>query len=162
MARGKKPGKGPENKGEPPRRIRFELEEDAEQIFLKHLEEFKPKKADAEELKEPVKKASRAQRAAGVQEVDLHGLNLEEAKQRVGQVVNHLRDMAGLHKLKVITGKGHHSKQGDSVLAKEIHAFVLATFFRSIVEIEDSPDQVRLAGIPLRGHFHVTILGKKS
>jgi hypothetical protein len=29
------------------------------------------------------------------------------------------------------------------------------------MEIEDSPDQVRLAGIPLRGHFHVTILGKR-
>jgi hypothetical protein len=63
--------------------------------------------------------------------------------------------------VKIITGKGHHSQRGDSVLAKEIHSFVLQTFRHIILEIEDSPDQVRLAGIPLRGHFHVTILGKR-
>jgi DNA-nicking Smr family endonuclease len=160
MARGKKPGKGPQNSKDEPRRIRFELEEDADELFLKHLEQFKPDKPDAEESRESRKKASRTHRAPQVHEIDLHGLSLEEAQHTVRAVLDDLREMAGLHRVKIITGKGHHSQRGDSVLAREIHSFVLLTWRRVIMEIEDSPDQVRLAGVPLRGHFHVTIRGK--
>ncbi len=161
MGRGKKPGKGPQNSKDEPRRIRFEIEEDAEELFLKHLEQFKPDKPGAEEPKEPEKKASKTHKAMNVHELDLHGLRLDEAQQRVRDVLDGLREMAGMHKVKIITGKGHHSQRGDSILAKEIHSFVLQTYRPVIQEIEDSPDQVRLAGIPLRGHFHVTILGKR-
>lgn len=161
MGRGKKPGKGPQNKNDEPRRIRFEIEEDAEELFLRHLEQFKPDKVDAEEPKEPEKKASKTHKATMVHELDLHGLRLDEAQHRVREVLDGLREMAGMHKVKIITGKGHHSQRGDSVLAKEIHSFVLQTFRPVIMQIEDSPDQVRLAGVPLRGHFHVTILGKR-
>lgn len=161
MGRGKKPGKGPQKSKDEPRRIRFEIEEDAEELFLRHLEQFKPDKQVAEEPKEPEKKASKTHKATIIHELDLHGLRLDEAQQRVREVLDGLREMAGMHKVKIITGKGHHSQRGDSVLAKEIHSFVLLTFRRIILEIEDSPDQVRLAGVPLRGHFHVTILGRR-
>ncbi|HYX38921.1 MAG TPA: Smr/MutS family protein [Oligoflexus sp.] len=161
MARGKKPGKGPQNSKDEPRRIRFELEEDAEELFLRHLEQFKPDKREAEEPKEPEKKASKTHKATMVHELDLHGLRLDEAQHTVREFLNGLCEMTGMHRVKIITGKGHHSQQGNSVLAKEIHSFVLQTFRRVIMEIEDSPDQVRLAGVPLRGHFHVTIMGKR-
>lgn len=160
MTRGKKPGKSPQNGKNEPRRIRFELEEDAEELFLRHLEQFKPDKIDADRPRELEKKASKTRKATKVHELDLHGLRLDEARHRVREVLNGLSEMAGMHRLKIITGKGHHSERGDSVLAKEIHSFVLQTWRRMITEIEDSPDQVRLAGVPLRGHFHVTILGK--
>jgi DNA-nicking Smr family endonuclease len=161
MSRRKKPGKGPQNSKDEPRRIRFELEEDAEELFLRHLEQFKPDKPDAEEPKEPEKKVSKTHKAQQVHEIDLHGLSLEDAQHRVRAVLDGLREMAGMHRVKIITGKGHHSQRGDSILAREIHSFVLLTWRRVIMEIEDSPDQVRLAGVPLRGHFHVTIRGKR-
>ncbi len=106
MGRGKKPGKGPQNNKDEPRRIRFEIEEDAEELFLKHLEQFKPDKPGAEEPKEPEKKASKTHKAMNVHELDLHGLRLDEAQQRVRDVLDDLREMAGMHKVKIITGKG--------------------------------------------------------
>ncbi len=162
MPRAKKPGKSPGNKKDEPSRIRFELEENAEELFLSHLQEFKPDKRDAEEPEKAQKRAAKPRQVNAVQEIDLHGLRLVEAQQRVRDVLDGLIEMAGTHKLKIITGKGHHSKKGGSVLAKEMHSFVLLTYSRSILEIEESPDQVQLAGVLLRGHFHVTIVGKKS
>src|SRR5690349_21079674 len=111
MARGKKPGKGPQNSKDEPRRIRFELEADAEEIFLKHLQEFKPDKQDAEEPKEPEKKASKTHKALLLTELDLHGLHLDEAQRRVREVLEDLLDRNGTHRVKIITGKGHHSQR---------------------------------------------------
>lgn len=161
MARRKKPGKSPPNDKDEPRRIRFELEADAEELFLKHLEQFKPEKQDTEETREPAGHARKTHKILGRHELDLHGLRLDEAQARVREVLERLREMTGVHRLKIITGKGHHSERGDSILAKEIHGFVLQTWRHVILEIEDSPDRVRIAGVPLRGHFHVTIQGRR-
>lgn len=98
--------------------------------------------------------------ADGVIKVDLHRLTVAEAEARVARVLAGLVD--GLKpgdriKVQIITGKGRHSGSGGAVLAREIHRFVRRQFGASIVAIEDSPADLVVGELPIRGHFHVTL-----
>jgi DNA-nicking Smr family endonuclease len=137
--------------------IRFEIELNAEELMMQHLEQFKPDMKDAEPSTRAEKSLKSRSNTGVARDLDLHGLTLEESKERVRIVVNSLSQKGVVFSLKIITGKGTHSRYGDGVLSKEIHGFVMRTYGPWIVEIEESPDAVRLGGVPLRGHFHVVM-----
>jgi DNA-nicking Smr family endonuclease len=90
-------------------------------------------------------------------EIDLHGLNLTEAKaecdSRLSGVVNSTR--AGI-KVRIITGKGRHSQGGEGTLIKHIYSHVLKCWSSQIKKIDEDPDLLRIDGLPIRGHFDVT------
>ena len=91
--------------------------------------------------------------------IDLHGMTLDEAKRYVEAQINNVLAQQGKHTIRVITGKGLHSSDafGGGVLAKEIHAFVKSRFGRFITKIQESPHEVAIDGIPIRGHFDVSL-----
>lgn len=104
--------------------------------------------------------AKRRQKTA--REVDLHGLTLDAAISRLEvEIQALLQDLSSPVTLKIITGKGLHSGAGGAVLPREVHRYVKRTFGGVILQIEDSPADLAIGGIPLRGHFSVTF-GKKS
>ena len=61
--------------------------------------------------------------------------------------------------LNIITGKGLNSGMGGGVLAREIPDWVRERFAKHIVDMDESPAEVQLGGIPIRGYFRVTIKG---
>ena len=72
--------------------------------------------------------------------------------------MNELRQQyTGIVYLKVITGKGLHSRQGLAVLSREIHDYISNKYIHDIVEIDDSPCDVLMHGVPIRGHFNVVL-----
>ena len=46
-------------------------------------------------------------------------------------------------------------RQGVGVLGREIHDYVSNKYVHNIVEIDDSPCDVLVHGVPIRGHFNV-------
>ena len=94
------------------------------------------------------------------QTVDLHGLTLDAATRRIETIIQgFLRRPAGSRlELKIITGKGLHSGPTGSVLAREIHAYVRQRYALHIARIEASPADVTLGGVPLKGHFMVSLI----
>ena len=136
---------------------RFELEENAEQLFLDAVEKLSPQ-AIAE--KESAAKKSMEVRSGSPKEksrsVDLHGLTLSEAQSKVKNTIDCLLAARGDDfSLRIVTGKGIHSGPGGGVLAREIHEFVRLRFSEAILEMTDSPASVSLSGVPLRGYFDV-------
>jgi DNA-nicking Smr family endonuclease len=102
--------------------------------------------------------------AAAVREIDLHRCTVEEARRAIDAVFAQLVTpgtslwrQGALVRLKIITGKGKHSGPAGPVLAREIHRYVALTYASHIVSIEESPADVVLGGLPLRGHFHVVL-----
>lgn len=92
--------------------------------------------------------------------IDLHGLRLQEAQELCADVIHQALREARLQShvsFRIITGKGRHSGVEGPVLSKEIHRFVLQEFQAWIVKIDDSPDEVALDGIPVRGHFDLIL-----
>lgn len=90
--------------------------------------------------------------------VDLHGYTLSEANDIVGNKISEiLLSKDGLVTLRVITGKGHHSGVGGSVLAKDVHSYVQARFRKSIERIDSAPADVIIGNLPIRGHFDVVL-----
>src|SRR4051812_24744950 len=84
---GANPGEKPAKKGvEPPKAgVRFELEPDADQIFLESVRQWDDRLAEFEDELEAVDPRSAKPRATGSAaiEIDLHRLRLEEAIWRV-------------------------------------------------------------------------------
>jgi DNA-nicking Smr family endonuclease len=101
--------------------------------------------------------------------IDLHGLTLEEAKSRVKGDIADAFSVVGkyqekyLVEAKIITGKGKHSSSTSNksyeigILAKEIHGFVRSAYKNRIVQIGESPADLLVNGLPVRGHFTVII-----
>lgn len=90
--------------------------------------------------------------------VDLHGLSLAAAKDRIDWVIrSHRAQSSEPLKLRIITGKGHHSGPLGGVLVREIHGYVAITYRNSIVSMDESPARSCVNGIPLRGYFTVII-----
>ncbi|RZA23622.1 MAG: hypothetical protein EOP10_12240 [Proteobacteria bacterium] len=139
-----------------PETIRFEIEENAAQLMEEHLALFKPSPKDADTSPRPDHSKRVASR---IIEIDLHGLTVEEAERRVIELTSLFPFDGEARTYKVITGKGRHSSGGQGVLIREIYLFVKARFGLHIVTIEESPDAVRIGGVALRGHFHVTLKG---
>ncbi len=89
--------------------------------------------------------------------IDLHGLTVSEAEEMLEHKIQTLRRSSKILKLRIITGKGLHSAGGKAILARDIHFFVKQRFGPSIVSIQESPVDVQLSGIPIRGHFDVVL-----
>lgn len=139
--------------------VRFELEENAEELFLKHLEEFKPESKDADHRAGFVApKRTKAEKHV----IDLHGMLLHDAEEFLRTKLQEILATSGPVTVQIVTGKGRHSENKEGVLVKEIHGFVLRHFREQILRIEESPDKLRLRGEPIRGHFHVTFHGRKT
>jgi DNA-nicking Smr family endonuclease len=163
----------PFGKGEPEPGVVFDLEPDADRMFLESMESMdaaiveKKKRRDERETFDGG--IARARPAGGgppgpiERDVDLHRMTLAEAIAAVDAAIGgDLAQMRGAQQqvvLKIITGKGLHSGASGSVLAREVHRHVKTRYALHIVAIEESPAEVKLGGVPMRGHFKVTLRG---
>ena len=89
---------------------------------------------------------------------DLHGLTLEESKDLLRtkiKVFSKKKNTKIL--LKIVTGRGLHSGPGGGVLCKDVHTFVCKYYGEYIISVDESPDEVRIGDVPLRGHFFVLL-----
>ena len=91
--------------------------------------------------------------------IDLHGMTVSQAQAYIDQrfhqwMSTHSRQNL---RIRVITGKGLHSSAQRGVLAEAIHSYILRMYREAIVEIEASPHEVQLSGMPIRGHFDVVL-----
>ena len=141
----------------------FELENNAEELFLSHLEKepFPTPSTPDEESEIAVKRERRITKKVQKIEIDLHGKRLKEAIEAVDSFISELFQYRG-QKFEVlfVTGKGRHSDDGHSVLPKAIHTHVQTKYRSYILKIEDAPDDVRLGSLPIRGHFKALFLIK--
>lgn len=118
-------------------------------------------KLDVQEIRnKEIEVAVQAQKNAKIRKVriDLHGLTVEQALSKLGKLIDQQLQKTGKFELMVITGKGIRSS-GRPVLAREAWDFVTSRYMSQIERIEDSPAEVLLGGIPIRGHFNVVIKG---
>lgn len=148
-------------KNEIPSAVRFELEDDAEAIFKEYLENSPPNLLTTsyedgdfnDKLIEEKKIINTQNRFA----IDLHGFTLDQA---IFQVDKKIRDLLitgpRIFMLTVITGKGRHSGIEGGVLAREIHNYIRQTFAKNLLNIEESPADLMIDGLPIRGHFLAT------
>lgn len=89
-------------------------------------------------------------------EIDLHGMTVDEAQRAVDAVIARL-PRGQEARLRIITGKGLHSGPEGGVLGRDIHYHVATRYRSAIVRLDESPADVRLGGVPIRGHFDVTL-----
>ena len=138
--------------------IDFTLEDDAEEMFLKHLNENDiPNKDESDNVEVNVFR-SPAPKGRGKQIViDLHGFTVAEARDFVSKQVAEVRGKSVQVRVKIITGKGLHSGSLGGVLSAEVYSFVKERFGPYILSIEEPPHLVKLAGVPIRGHFTVVL-----
>lgn len=148
-----------------PPRLPSELAEDVaadDQLFREAMANLTnvPVK-DAFRDPESLPRGARPSTKDRVIKIDLHRLTMAEAEARVDGVLKGL--LAGLHsagasvRVQIITGKGRHSGDGGAVLAREVHRYVRQRYAGHIISIEDSPADLVVGGLPIRGHFHVTL-----
>jgi hypothetical protein len=128
-----------------------------DQILFEHWIE----KLDVQEIRnKDIEVTPQAQKNRKIRKVriDLHGLTVEQALSKLGRLIDEQLQRAGKFELMVITGKGIRSS-GRPVLAREAWDFVSSRYMSQIERIEDSPAEVLLGGIPIRGHFNVVFKG---
>jgi DNA-nicking Smr family endonuclease len=136
----------PEDKKKPG--VDFNLEEDAEAIFIKFLEDNEPVASHSDHDQQPFRVPKR-----GRCKVDLHGLTLDEAKSELLAVVDRMKIAGGSWQIRVVTGKGRHSGPGGGVLVREIYDFFLKNYGKHVVRIDSNPGDSLIQGLPIRGHF---------
>ena len=88
-------------------------------------------------------------------ELDLHGMTSLEAIEHLSEFIEAKSSECRYLKLKIITGRGVHSKVGGPVLVKDIYEFVLERYSNLIQEIDDPPADTILDGLAIRGYFNV-------
>ncbi len=147
--------------------ISFEIGEESDRAFLEAMEGLDPsripekdQKSDEEALRAALAAGTRAKAKGGAADItiDLHGYTLSEANEIVGNKISEiLVSKAGIVTLRVITGKGHHSGAGGSVLAKGVHSYVEQRFRKSIERMDSAPADVIVGNLPIRGHFDVVL-----
>jgi DNA-nicking Smr family endonuclease len=147
--------------------ISFEISAEADQAFLDAMEGLDPSKipgkeepSDADLMRSALSGGTRAKGKGNSPDytVDLHGYTLSEANDIVGSKISEiLVSKGGIVTLRIITGKGHHSGAGGSVLAKDVHAYVQARFRKSIERMDSAPADVIVGNLPIRGHFDVVL-----
>ncbi|MGE0175193.1 MAG: Smr/MutS family protein [Oligoflexales bacterium] len=141
----------------PSKGVRFELEDDAEQLFLESLEKVNPQeKIENEDLGTKSAKP-RKNRGPRTVTIDLHSLTADQAKDvvsgRLDQLIAQRKDC----EVVIITGKGIHSGGEGGVLIKEIPDFVRRKYRPYIAWIEESPADVTINNVPIRGHFRLKL-----
>lgn len=141
----------------------FDLEPDADRIFQDSLSQWDDRLAEIEgedgEEGGARSAAPKADRSAPV-EIDLHRLTLEEAIWRVDAELDQALASRQQRTFKIITGKGLHSGPAGGVLAREMHRHIAERYARHIKDMDESPADVKIGGVPLRGHFSVTLKKK--
>lgn len=132
-----------------------------EQMMLEHLESsFDLSLAEADEQfpMHPPKGARKQSKGIAKAKLDLHGLTLDEAKDRLKEQVEHLRKVGpNPVELEVVTGKGRNSGPAGGVLSKEMHTYARRQFDRNLIAITESPHEAILNGLPLRGSFKMKL-----
>jgi DNA-nicking Smr family endonuclease len=148
----RKKGKHPPRNPEPrERRPQFELEPDAEEIFLDYLEtQFAPGRKD--DATNPRRRAA-PEKGSSFIEVDLHRRTIREALDIIDKMVDSVRP--GRQRFRIITGKGQHSGPTGSRLAEEVHLYVVRKYGSRIAMITASPAETMVGKLPWRGHFDV-------
>jgi DNA-nicking Smr family endonuclease len=149
----KSPGKLP-----PHSNVKFELEENAEELFLEALDHIDPgqKREDRQKSTAPRKGQRRPTRT----KIDLHGMTLDEAKKALDVFVGDLIALGVTSQITVITGKGLHSNDSGGVLIKDIPRYVKEKYGNFISWMEESPDDLRIGQVPIRGHFKFRLKAK--
>ena len=146
--------------------IRFDIEENFEELLNSHLDSMDIEKILKEkhiiENKPHKAQSKKLRRSQETIDIDLHGFTLKDACQYLDQifVTTLARQPDVVVKFKIITGKGIHSEVYGGVLPKEIHNYLQKKYVDQIIEIEDSPHQSLIRGVPLKGHFCITLKSK--
>ena len=130
------------------------MEQDADQLFREAIERddfVDAVTAEPQSLvsPKPVKGSRR-------ESWDLHGMQLQEAKDYLVAQYERAQNSKGVLEVTVITGKGRHSEAGG-VLVRHIYDFVVEAFASHTQAIDSDPNDSQLGGLPLRGHFNVTL-----
>ena len=92
-----------------------------------------------------------------VHNIDLHGLTLRESQQQIDALFRRVVAKTSNVRVKIITGKGRHQQRGEHLLARDVHSWLQHKYRAWIVEIEQSPHDVRIGDLPWRGHFEVVL-----
>jgi DNA-nicking Smr family endonuclease len=145
--------------------ISFEIGEDADQAFIDAMKELDPSQIPGKDhLKDEDEKSRRPaatpRSKPGQPEfsIDLHGYTLSEAKDVVGSRLSQLiASQGGIIHIRIVTGKGRHSGREGSVLAREVHTYVVQRFQKFIQRIDSAPADVVVGDLPIRGHFDVVL-----
>jgi DNA-nicking Smr family endonuclease len=143
--------------------VTIETGEAADQAFLEAMQDFDPSwvppgEPEAEERPSGRKRSAGAPSQSGKPDlvIDLHGFTLREALTVVhSRIASVLASASGIIHIRIITGKGRHSGEGGSVLAREVHAEVRARYQRRIQRLDEAPTDVVVGDLPIRGHFDV-------
>lgn len=135
---------------------RIREEEDA-QMFRDAVEKQKFRPKDSEQELTKLRNAQRTKQSATRHTIDLHGMTVAQAQTFVVEAIQGILDQCKGQAvdIRIITGKGHHSKGRSPQLISEIHHVVEARFRPRIISIEVSPHELNLGGIYLKGHFDV-------
>ena len=154
-------GKGKKRKSlpklPPNSNVKFELEENAEELFLQALDRVDPKQKpeDREKPKTIRKGGNRSSQST----IDLHGMTLDEARRALDVYIGDLIALGVTRQITVITGKGLHSESGG-VLIKDIPRYIKEKYGNFISWMEESPDELRIGQVPIRGHFKFLLKAK--
>ena len=143
----------------------FDLEPDADELFRSSMHQLDrglmERAMEDDDFEAPGSKA-RGSVARGPRLIDLHGMTLEEARWRVeAEVDEALAINRGEIQFRIVTGKGLHSGAGGAVLPRAIHRLISEKYARRIIALDESPEDVKVGGVPLRGHFDVKLRAGK-
>ncbi len=88
-------------------------------------------------------------------EIDLHGYTVAQAENFLAKRFAEFSKLYSGEKIKakIITGKGLHSGPGGSALSTSAHTFVRKLLGAKIISISESPAQLKINNLPIRGHF---------
>lgn len=116
-------------------------------------------KESKEEEEQRLSNSARSKRSPSRHEIDLHGMTVSNAQSYVIDAINNILSQAKGQPvdIRIITGKGHHSKGRQPQLISEIHHIVESTFRHRLITIEASPHELNLGGMYLKGHFDLRI-----
>lgn len=138
--------------------IRFNLEANAQQMLQDALDAM-PTHIDKDDNngKTNIRKPAKHTTKTAMHQIDLHGLTLRESQQQIDTLLRRVVSRASNVRVKIITGKGRHRQRGEHLLARDVHSWLQHKYREWIVEIEQSPHDVRIGDLPLRGHFEVVL-----
>lgn len=137
--------------------VDFDIEEDAEDIFMRHLAED-PMQVPVEKVETKSDIARRRKKEKkSLEEVslDLHGLTVAEAQSCIDRLIQKLSAGKNPVILRIITGRGLHSGSTGGVLIAEIYSYVHQRYRQRIVQSDGDPNDVKIDGVPIRGWFRL-------